>query len=159
MRILVVSDTHGREKNLQTVLSRVGKLDMVIHCGDVEGGEGRIRSMIDCELHMVRGNNDFFTSLEREEVFSVGNYRIFLTHGHLYHIGFGTEALQEAALVRGASIAIFGHTHRPLIDQTGSVTLINPGSISQPRQENHKPSFIIMEIDRFGVAHFALNYL
>jgi hypothetical protein len=71
----------------------------------------------------------------------------------------GIEPLKNAAIDRGMAIAMYGHTHRPLIDQTGSVTIINPGSLSQPRQENHKPSFIMMDIDRFGLAHFALNYL
>ena len=38
MKILVVSDTHGHEKNLMTVLNRVRPVDALIHCGDVEGG-------------------------------------------------------------------------------------------------------------------------
>lgn len=159
MRILIVSDTHGRLSNFEKVVNRVGKIDMLIHCGDVEGDEETIRSMVDCEVHMVRGNNDFFSGLDREDVFRVGNYRIFLTHGHLQHVSYGTEDLEEAALVRGASIAMFGHTHRPVIDRTGLVTVINPGSISQPRQEDRRPTFIMMDIDRFGEAHFALNYV
>lgn len=159
MRILIVSDTHGRHSNLELVLRRVGEIDMMIHCGDVEDGESHIRSLVSCELHMVRGNNDFFSSLPREDVFQIGSYPVFLTHGHRYHVGMGTEALKSAAIERGAAIAVYGHTHCPLIDQTGSVTMINPGSLSQPRQENHKASFIMMDIDRLGIAHFALNYL
>ena len=60
--------------------------------------------------------------------------------------------------MRGADIVMFGHTHRPLIDLDGSVWAVNPGSISQPRQDNHLPSFLIMDLDSRGDAHFTLNY-
>lgn len=159
MKVLIVSDTHGRHGNLRTVLTRVGRPDMLIHCGDVEDGERHIREMVDCEIHMVKGNNDFFSSLEKEDVFEIGRYRVLLTHGHIYRVGMGVERLKEAARTRGASIVMFGHTHRPVIDQMDSVTILNPGSISQPRQDNHKPSFILMDLDREGIAHYALNYL
>ena len=48
MKILVVSDTHGHEKNLMTVLNRVRPVDALIHCGDVEGGEDYIRAAAEC---------------------------------------------------------------------------------------------------------------
>ena len=46
MRILVISDTHGNEKNLKTVLKREGKLDYVLHLGDIERGEERIAQLV-----------------------------------------------------------------------------------------------------------------
>ena len=39
MRVLIVSDTHGSHRNLDAVLERVGKIDALIHMGDVENGE------------------------------------------------------------------------------------------------------------------------
>ena len=36
---------------------------------------------------------------------------------------------------------------------------INPGSPSYPRQENRRPSYIIMEIDEEGEAHFSLHFV
>ena len=66
MKILVVSDTHGHEKNLMTVLNRVRPVDALIHCGDVEGGEDYIRAAAECPVYMVRGNNDYFSDLPRE---------------------------------------------------------------------------------------------
>ena len=38
MKILIVSDTHGRHRNLEEVLDREGPIDMLVHLGDVEGG-------------------------------------------------------------------------------------------------------------------------
>ena len=67
MKILIVSDTHGRHQALDRALEEAGKIDMFIHLGDVEGGEEYINAVIDCETHMVRGNNDFFSELPPEE--------------------------------------------------------------------------------------------
>ena len=63
MKVLIVSDTHGRHTGLDRVLEKEGKIDLFIHLGDIEGGESYINSVVECEKHMVRGNNDFFSDL------------------------------------------------------------------------------------------------
>ncbi len=158
MKILIVSDSHGRCYYLDRAIRRVKPIDMLIHLGDLEGDEDYIREMADCPVELISGNNDFFSRIEREKVITIGTYTVFLTHGHRYGVNYGTEMIKEAAVMRGADIVMFGHTHRPLIDLSGSVWAVNPGSISQPRQENHLPSFLIMDIDSKGEAHFTLNY-
>ena len=55
MRVLIVSDTHGSHRNLDAVLERVGKIDALIHMGDVENGEHYIEAVADCETYMVQG--------------------------------------------------------------------------------------------------------
>ena len=70
----------------------------------------------------------------------------------------------KEARAAGYDIAMFGHTHRPFLEvnqKPGEKDLIvlNPGSLSYPRQEGHKPSYIRMELDSEGTAHFAVNYL
>ena len=67
MKILIVSDTHGRHQALDRALEEAGKIDMFIHLGDVEGGEDYLEAVVECEKHIIRGNNDFFTELPREE--------------------------------------------------------------------------------------------
>ena len=162
MRILIVSDTHRRNGNRTQALDRTGPVDMFIHCGDVEGGEDFIRETAGCPVHMVAGNNDFFTDLPREEEFMIGKYRVWLTHGHNYYVSMGNEFIREEAMSRGVNIVMFGHTHRPLLEIGRSsleVTALNPGSISYPRQEGRRPSFILMELDKAGNAYYHLNYL
>ena len=95
MKILIVSDTHRRDGNLTQVLDMVGQIDLLIHCGDVEGSEAFIKSIAGCPVHMVAGNNDFFTDLAQEEEFEIGKYRVWLTHGHHYYVSVGTEAILE----------------------------------------------------------------
>lgn len=158
MKVLVISDSHGRNTYLDRVIKKAGPFDMLLHLGDLEGSEEYIQSAAGCPVEMVSGNNDYFTSIDREKLIEIGGYKIFMTHGHRYQVNFGVDILKEAARERGAVIALFGHTHVPVIEY-GGVIAVNPGSISQPRQPGRIPTYIIMEIDRFGEIHFTLNYV
>ena len=42
---------------------------------------------------------------------------------------------------------MFGHTHRPVINVGDAITMINPGSLSYPRQQDKKSTYIMMEVD------------
>jgi putative phosphoesterase len=158
MKVLIVSDTHGREQFLYNTLQRVSPIDLLIHLGDFEGGEEYINSIVSCPKEMVSGNNDFFNDLPKEKMILLGKYYIMLTHGHRYGVNSGTWNLKEAARRNKADIVIFGHTHVPMIDLKDDVWAINPGSLALPRQHGRIPTFIIMEIDPQGDAHFTLNY-
>ena len=159
MKILIVSDTHGHERNLKKVIEKVGQTDLFIHLGDIEGHEDYIEALADCPVHMVSGNNDFFSDLPREEEFQLGRYRVLITHGHYYGVSVGTDRLKEEARSRNIDIVMYGHTHRPEIDIDDHVTVLNPGSLSYPRQWGRKPSYMRMEIDREGEAHYTINYI
>lgn len=161
MKILIVSDTHRQDLNLKAVLDKVAPIDMLIHLGDLEGSEGLIRSWVgeNCRVEMVAGNNDFFSDLDREKEIRIGKYRALLTHGHYYSVSVGYEMLRSEAIARDVDIAMFGHIHRPVLDIGDKVTILNPGSLSYPRQEGRKPSYIIMELDHAGEAHYTINYL
>lgn len=159
MKILIVSDTHGHERNLKKVVEKVGQTDLFIHLGDIEGHEDYIEALADCPVHMVSGNNDFFSDLPREEEFQLGRYRVLITHGHYYGVSVGTDRLKEEACSRNIDIVMYGHTHRPEIDIDDHVTVLNPGSLSYPRQWGRKPSYMLMEIDREGEAHYTINYI
>ncbi|MDD7452966.1 MAG: YfcE family phosphodiesterase, partial [Blautia obeum] len=50
-------------------------------------------------------------------------------------------------------------SHRPVVDIDDDVIAVNPGSLTYPRQEGRRPSFVIMELDKDGKAHFTINYL
>lgn len=159
MRVLIVSDTHGRSGNLQFVKEKVGQIDMLLHLGDVEGDEHQIEEMFSCPIHMVAGNNDFFSYLPKEKEIEIGKYRIFMTHGHQYYVFMDTRLLKQEGRARGVDIVMYGHTHRPDIDYSGDVIAINPGSLSFPRQEGRKATYILMEIDDAGGAEFTLHYV
>lgn len=158
MKILVVSDTHRKNDNYFKVV-KMHKPDMVIHCGDAEGSEYALTQAADCPVHIVLGNNDFFSELPRELELEIEGRKVWVTHGHNYYVSMGNEVIKEEAVARGVDIVMYGHSHRPAVDIGDDVIAINPGSLSYPRQEGRQPSYIIMEMDRFGELHFTIAYL
>ncbi|MBQ9764736.1 MAG: metallophosphoesterase [Lachnospiraceae bacterium] len=151
MRILVVSDTHGRLDGLRKALDAEGKLDWLLHMGDVGGQEDEIADLANakrCMLACVKGNNDIFSDLANELMLNIGGYKIWMTHGHRYNVYSGIASIKNTAIMKGADIVMYGHTHSPLvdIDKENRITIINPGSLTSPRQIGRKLSYIMMEI-------------
>ncbi len=159
MRVLIVSDTHRHNENLEMALNKVGHVDMLIHCGDAEGTEEKIRELIDCPMCIVAGNNDFFTRLPADAFFELEGRKILVTHGHYHHVSVGVERLVQDGLSRGADIVIYGHTHRPMMEIRNGIVVLNPGSISYPRQSDRTPTYMILETDNYGDVHFTLHYI
>ena len=158
MKVLIVSDTHGRCSFLEKAIKRVSPIDLMIHLGDFGSGEDYIKTITPCPIEFVSGNNDFFNESPREKIIQLGKYTIMLTHGHRYGVNSNTYSVKKAALDQNADIVMFGHTHIPMIDLSDDVWVINPGSIALPRQTGRKPTFIVMDIDAKGEAHFTLNF-
>ena len=161
MKILVVSDTHRKDDNLKLVLSEECPLDMLIHLGDAEGSEHFIPDLVnpECRMEMVLGNNDFFSRLDREREIDIAGHKAFITHGHYYGVSMGPEGLVDEAKSRGCDIAMYGHTHRPFLDVIDGVTVLNPGSLSYPRQEGRRPSYMIIHVDADGKMDYQQKYL
>jgi predicted phosphodiesterase len=54
------------------------------------------------------------------------------------------ERLRLEAVRRGAAVALFGHTHRQLCETNDGLTVMNPGSLSRPRDA--KRGYGVVEI-------------
>lgn len=159
MKILVISDTHGRNENFNKLIDIEGTPDMLIHLGDIEGTEEYIREKSGCDCEMVAGNNDYFSSLPIEKDIYVGNHKIFITHGHYYNVSVETSTILNEGIGRGADIIMFGHIHRPVYECEDGVILLNPGSLSLPRQIGHEPSYAVMDIGEEGQVSCEIRYL
>lgn len=159
MKILILSDTHGRNNGYLELLEKSGKFDMVIHCGDVEGSEYLFSASSGCKTVIVQGNNDYFSDLPQEVVVEIGKYRALVTHGHPYYVNRGYEHLVREAKKRKLDIVIYGHTHRPVIDRENGILVLNPGSLTYPRQEGRKYTYIIVEVDENGELECTLHHL
>ena len=158
MKILLVSDTHGYNGNLEDVLE-LEKPEFLCHMGDVEGSEDYIRAMANCPLAMVSGNNDFWTDLNPEVTFELHGFRIFMTHGHYLYAHSGTEQLKSAGRRNGADIVLFGHTHRPTLEVDEDIIVANPGSLTYPRQEKRRPSYMVLHLEKGKVPKFETKFL
>lgn len=157
MKVLIVSDTHRKDNNLRAAIKKEAPFDMLIHLGDTEGSEAYFENWVDnerCSIYTVRGNNDFFSASPAERMIYIGNYRVFMTHGHMYGVAMSTERLREEAKSRGATIAMFGHSHRPHFVRKDGMIVLNPGSLSYPRQSDRKSTYLVMTLDDAGEAKF-----
>jgi len=97
-------------------------------------------------FYAVPGNNDYGSGYDEEGVLELDGVKIFLTHGHYYfdHSAESTYAnIAAAAKNAGADAAFFGHSHLPLNEIKNGITLLNPGSITEPRGNSEKSYAII----------------
>ena len=159
MKVLIVSDTHRNEDNLINVLEQEENLDLLIHCGDVEGAEYEIEHYAGCDTVFVAGNNDFFSQLPREAVLQIGKYKVWVTHGHNYYVNANPEYIKKEARARGMDMVFYGHTHRPVIDNYEGIIIVNPGSLTYPRQQERKCSYAVLEIEGDEIKRLEILYL
>ena len=108
---------------------------------------------------MVSGNNDFWTDLNPEVTFELHGFRIFMTHGHYYYAHSGNEQLKSAGRRNKADIVLFGHTHRPTLEIDEDIIVANPGSLTYPRQEKRRPSYMVLYLEKGKVPKFETKFL
>ncbi len=127
MKLLVFSDTHGCHETMLAAV-RAEQPDMVIHLGDgVPDANALARALPQIPVVSLKGNCDGPTNRPEVLIQSYAGVALFMTHGHRYGVKDGLLRLSLAAREAGAQIALFGHTHQPLCEQTGGLWLLNPG--------------------------------
>ena len=146
-RVLVVSDSHGRNENVERAIEKAGKFDIMIHHGDVGTQYRDVEHMAGVPTYIVAGNNDYARELLDRNIIEIGGHRIYATHGHRQDVHYGVERLYYLALENDCDIVMYGHTHVPYLDEDDDVTILNPGSLTYPRQEGHEKTFVIMTIE------------
>ena len=161
MKIIVLSDTHGRGYLIDEVLARHKSYDALLFLGDglrdFAGREGELSGFAS-----VRGNCDgisFFAgnlSAPTERMLILDGVKILMTHGHEHFVKSGTERLLSYGIKKDADIVLYGHTH--IADERyypegseacGEISkkptyLFNPGSLGSPR--DNKATFGVIEI-------------
>lgn len=144
MRIGLISDTHGRLRS--SVFAALDGVQLILHAGDI-GHPGIITELeVIAPVQAVHGNTDGFDirALHPEvRRLTVDERLIVLTHGHT----FGTPtppALRTA--FPDADVIVFGHTHRPEVDRSQGVLVVNPGAAG-PARFRLKPSVAILRLE------------
>jgi len=139
VRVLIVSDSHGRADLLAQIVEEV-QPDHMIHCGDFCTPLDRLP---DVSRSVVRGNCDW-EEVADERIWEKEGLRFFVAHGHRHQVKTDLSQIRHRAEEMGAHIACFGHSHVPVCEQAGTILLINPGSIAYPRGVAH-PSYAVLE--------------
>ncbi|MBQ6810429.1 MAG: YfcE family phosphodiesterase [Firmicutes bacterium] len=125
MKILVFSDSHGCVGAMQKIAEKE-QPDMILHLGDHEydcdGAFGAVRVV------KVRGNCDHGSMEEKERFLDFGKTKILMTHGHFYGVKSGLASLLRRGEELGATLILFGHTHRRYLWQNQEYSVMNPGT-------------------------------
>lgn len=120
--------------------------DMVFHLGDcIQDAEDLSSAFDTLDVTYVPGNCDFYTTAAPSLLREVRGTRIFLTHGHLFGVKTGLTRLLLEGKRLGAQLVLFGHTHRPLLEQRDGIWLLNPGSCSAS-----SGSYAVVDLDAGG---------
>ena len=131
MRILAISDTHGRKEETFEVIQKLGACDLLVHLGDGAADIEKCRSYINADILQIKGNNDF-GDYPFKHILRAGGHNIFCAHGHMLGVKQTLEMLACEAKKCGCDIALYGHTHTVSDDTVSDVRLLNPGSIGYP---------------------------
>ncbi len=80
-----------------------------------------------------------------EEMLTLDNKKVYVTHGHLYGVKTEVTLLIERAKALGADVAVYGHTHVSTVFRKDGVLFVNPGSLHNPAHRR-QASFALLEI-------------
>lgn len=150
VRIGVVSDSHGSFRNVGRVRTECGRLDWFLHAGDHLRDATRIAVNLGVDpsrVRVVAGNCDYPTTKPEEILVEIEGVKIYMTHGHDYGVKSTLQRMHHRAQEVGARVAVFGHSHVPVLSDVGGVMLFNPGSMSEPRRPTDPPSCGLLVIE------------
>lgn len=151
MKMLVISDTHGEMGKVYEVYRSLEDIHMIVHLGDLKSDAADLEEKLGIEVVGVKGNMDGARAKEdSSEVIDTEAGKILLTHGHADGVSYDVSKLYYRALEKGCIAAFFGHTHIPYLDGSGQVILLNPGSLTRPR-DGSAGSYAIVEADQNGI--------
>ena len=154
MRILLISDTHGKIERALEIFQKLrteAPIDMIVHCGDFYEDAREIGARLGVRVLSVKGNCDgCFDEAEGSAILETEAGDIFVTHGHMQDVNFNMQKLFYTALDNGCVGAFFGHTHRSVNVETGGVTIVNPGSLTKPH-DGSTGSFALVVTSEEGI--------
>ena len=133
MRLLVVSDIHGRYERLAKLIDSQKGIDALIFLGDglsdLDRADAYDRGI---SVISVKGNCDGFSffgnDAPSEHTQTLEGFKIFMLHGHTRGVKSGLGEAISAAVQRDADILLFGHTHEYADETLCGVRCLNPSN-------------------------------
>lgn len=171
MKLFVASDIHGSAYYCKKMLEACDReqTERILLLGDIlyhgprndlprEYAPKEVIRMLNerkNQIYAVRGNCEAevdqmvleFPVLADYCLIPVGKRMVYATHGHIYHEG------HLPPLSRG-DVLLHGHTHVLKAERREGYLLLNPGSVSIPK-ENNVPSYGILQETCFTVKNLA----
>jgi uncharacterized protein len=125
-RVGLIADTHGLLR--PEALSYLNGSSLIVHAGDVGGGDILAALSAIAPVIAVRGNNDIAPgaqSLKESEYARVGDVLLYVIHDRA-DIDIDLRA-------QGVGVVITGHSHKPLLEDQDGIIFVNPGSAGRRR--------------------------
>ncbi len=170
MKLLIASDIHGSAHYCRKLLEAYDKegAQRMLLLGDIlyhgprndlpaEYAPKEVIRMLNerkQEIYAVRGNCEAevdqmvleFPVLADYMILFAGERAIYATHGHVYN---------EANLppMKEGDVLLHGHTHVLCARQSGSILILNPGSVAIPKEGN-PPTYATLEDGLFRIRTF-----
>lgn len=132
MKLLVISDTHGKIDKAIEIYKTRKDVDLILHLGDLSSDAKKIESQLGVSVLSVKGNMDGCYSREGYQILETSFGNIFIAHGHMENVKQSPHNLIYKAESLGCKAAFYGHTHVPVFEQLGGIYLLNPGSLTLP---------------------------
>ena len=170
MKIMVASDIHGSYyycKKLVECYKQSGAQKLLL-LGDIlyHGPRNDLpreyepKKVIDLlnsmknEIHCFRGNCDTevdgmvldFPILADYAILFDGRNTVYATHGHIYN-------KDNLPPLSDGDVLLHGHTHIPVCEAVGHITVMNPGSVSIPKEESWH-GYMIIENGKYSWLDF-----
>jgi len=126
MKIGVISDTHGLLR--PEAFAALDGVQRILHAGDVGGHEIVEALSRIAPVTAVRGNVDrdrWGAALPATEVVEIAGISIYMLHD-LAQLDLKPEAA-------GFRAVVYGHSHRPKMEEKNGVLYFNPGSAGRRR--------------------------
>lgn len=144
MRIGVISDTHGLLR--PEALKELRGAEHILHAGDVGSPDilDALRKI--APVSAIRGNVDEAgpcRHLPPTELVELAGHDIYILHD-LHMLDLNPEAA-------GISAIVFGHSHKPMIEQRRGVLFVNPGSAG-PRRFQLPVTLAWLNIEAAGLS-------
>lgn len=150
MRILVISDSHGRSKIIKDILLSKPDIKHVFFLGDVTRDIDEAKQDFpDREFHVVSGNCDIYCYYPETDIALINGVKILFAHGHKFSVKASKRPILSMAKEKGCPLVLYGHTHLPDISYEQGVYLVNPGSCAVPR--GTKTTYAVIDISDKGI--------
>ncbi|KHO38634.1 phosphodiesterase [Clostridium tetani] len=167
MKLFFISDIHGSSYYLEKVINifEKEKADYLVILGDElyhgarnplpkEYNPKKVAEILNTyknKIIAVRGNCDSevdqmvlnYPIMSDYSIILYNNRRLFLTHGHIYN-------KNNLPTISNGDVLIYGHTHVPIAEKINNIFIVNPGSITFPK-ENTPHCYGVLENNTFKI--------
>ena len=150
MRILVLSDSHGRTSAIEEAIEAQPTAKHIFFLGDCTRDiEDLTYIYPDRSFYVVAGNCDGSSFYKSVDFTALSGKKIIFTHGHIFSVKSGLERLKAFGEAENADVILFGHTHTAITKYENGRYFVNPGSLSHGSLGFQ--SYAVIDIEENGI--------